>query len=93
MFREGLNGGSAMTEYVTAAAAAERLGVSRITVWRWVRDGRFEVVRRKGLSKNSANLIPVDSVPCDFVIPLGSDVAYVFNAGDETIALILAAAG
>ena len=51
-----------MTEYVTAAAAAERLGVSRITVWRWVRDGRFEVVRRKGLSKNSANLIPVDSV-------------------------------
>jgi len=62
MYREGLYGGSAMTEYVTAAAAAERLGVSRITVWRWVRDGRFEVVRRKGLSKNSANLIPVDSV-------------------------------
>lgn len=62
MFREGLYGGSAMTEYVTAAAAAERLGVSRITVWRWVRDGRFEGVRRKGLSKNSANLIPVDSV-------------------------------
>ncbi len=51
-----------MTEYVTAAAAAERLGVSRITVWRWVRDGRFEGVRRKGLSKNSANLIPVESV-------------------------------
>ena len=62
MFREGLYGGSAMTEYVTAAAAAERLGVSRITVWRWIRDGRFEGVRRKGLSKNSANLIPVESV-------------------------------
>ena len=51
-----------MTKYVTAAAAAERLGVSRITVWRWVRAGRFEGVRRKGLSKNSANLIPVESV-------------------------------
>ena len=25
-------------------------------------DGRFEGVRRKGLSKNSANLIPVESV-------------------------------
>ena len=62
MFREGLYGGSAMTEYVTAAAAAERLGVSRITVWRWIRDGRFEGVRRKGFSKNSPNLIPVDSV-------------------------------
>ena len=62
MYREGLYGGSAMTEYVTAAAAAERLGVSRITVWRWVRDGRFEGVRRKGLSKNRANLIPVESV-------------------------------
>jgi predicted site-specific integrase-resolvase len=51
-----------MTDYVTAAAAAERLGVSHITVWRWIRDGRFEGVRRKGLSKNSANLIPVKSV-------------------------------
>ena len=51
-----------MTDYVTAAAAAERLGVSRITVWRWIRDGRFEGVRRKGLSKHSTHLIPVDSV-------------------------------
>ena len=51
-----------MTEYVTAAAAAERLGVSRITVWRWIRDGRFEGVRRKGLSEKSTNLIPVESV-------------------------------
>jgi excisionase family DNA binding protein len=51
-----------MTDYVTAAAAAERLGVSRITVWRWIRDGRFEGVRRKGLSKHSTNLIPVESV-------------------------------
>jgi excisionase family DNA binding protein len=58
----GLFGGSAMTEYVTAAAAAERLGVSRITVWRWIRDGRFDGVRRKGLSKHSTNLIPVESV-------------------------------
>ena len=62
MLREGLNGGSAMTDYVTAAAAAERLGVSRITVWRWIRDGRFEGVRKKGLSKHSTHLIPVDSV-------------------------------
>lgn len=62
MFLEGLIGGSAMTEYVTASAAAERLGVSRITVWRWIRDGRFEGVRRKGLSEHSANLIPVESV-------------------------------
>ena len=62
MFREGLIGGSAMTDYVTAAAAAERLGVSRITVWRWIRDGRFEGVRRKGLSRHSTNLIPVESV-------------------------------
>lgn len=51
-----------MTKYVTVSTAAERLGVRRETVWRWVKDGYFEGVRRKGLGKTSAHLIPVESV-------------------------------
>ncbi len=51
-----------MTEYVTAADAAERPGVSRITVWRWIRAGHFDGVHRMGLSIHSTHLIPLESV-------------------------------
>jgi excisionase family DNA binding protein len=49
-------------DYLTITQAAERLEVDRSTVWRWVQEGHFEGVRRKGLGLTSPVLIPVESV-------------------------------
>ena len=51
-----------MTDYVTPKGAAERLHVSRATIWRWINKGYFEGVRRKGPGETSPNMIPIDSV-------------------------------
>lgn len=50
------------TDYMTPKEAAERLQVSRITIWRWISEGYFEGVRKKGLGKTSSNLIPASEV-------------------------------
>jgi len=31
--------------FLTASQAALRLGVARITIWRWIKEGRFNVQR------------------------------------------------
>ena len=49
-------------KYVTPKEAAERLQVSRTTIWRWIKEGRFEGVRRKGFGKTTPNMIPVRSL-------------------------------
>jgi excisionase family DNA binding protein len=51
-----------LMEYMTPNEAAERLRVSRTTIWRWVQAGRFDGVRRKGFGDTSPNMIPTDSV-------------------------------
>ncbi len=51
-----------MTDYLTVGQAAELLQVDRTTVWRWMKDGRFKGVRRKGFGPTSPNLIPQESV-------------------------------
>ena len=49
-------------KYVTARTAAKRLGVSRSTIGRWVREGKFRGVKAKGKGATSPYLIPADSV-------------------------------
>ena len=49
-------------DYMLPHKAAERLQVSRTTIWRWIREGRFEGVRRKGFGETSPQMIPVESV-------------------------------
>lgn len=52
----------AMPKYLTVGQAADLLQVDRTTVWRWMKDGRFAGVRRKGFGLTSPNLIPQESV-------------------------------
>lgn len=49
-------------DYMLPHKAAERLQVSRTTIWRWIREGRFDGVRRKGFGETSPQMIPVESV-------------------------------
>lgn len=46
----------------TLTQVAELLNVDRSTVWRWVKQGRFERVRQKGFGDTSPLAIPEESV-------------------------------
>ncbi len=47
---------------LSTAETATKLGVSTVTVQRWIRDGHFPNARKKGPAKNSPYLIPEDDL-------------------------------
>jgi len=49
-------------KYMTPGEAAERLQVSRWTVIRWIKDGRFGDVGKGGFGATSPHKIPVTAV-------------------------------
>jgi hypothetical protein len=46
-----------MAKILTVSEVARSLGVSRSTVWRWIRDGRFGDVTRLGFGATSPYVI------------------------------------
>lgn len=70
---EQLDATEALMDYLTPGQVAELLNVDRTTVWRWIKDGHFKDVRRKGFGPTSPHLIPVESVKA-VADQLGADI-------------------
>jgi excisionase family DNA binding protein len=49
-------------KYLTVTEVAESLHVDRVTVWRWVSEGKLKGTKRRGIGATSAILIPEPAV-------------------------------